>query len=193
MLFYEDIYRKTIEGLLFISADPLSSKEIAAVLELDESVVRDIINDLMEEYREDKHGFFIKAVAGGYQFFTSQEVHPYLQKLLAPRQSRLSKAAYEVLAIVAYRQPITRSGIERIRGVSSDGPVSQLLQRGLIEEQGRMDTPGRPIVFGTTPSFLVSMGLQRIEDLPDYDIGAHFDFAQDDSADEQEKDNQPNT
>ena len=88
----------------------------------------------------------------------------------------LSHAAYETLAIIAYKQPVTRSQIEYIRGVKSDGPIQQLLARGLIEEQGRLDQPGRPVVFGTTVAFLVAFGLKRLEDLPKFDQCQNFDF-----------------
>lgn len=169
-------YKAIIEGLLFIAEGPMTVSELAKIVEISEGDVRDILAMIQEEYVENSKGIVLREVGGGYQFATAPIVAPYIDKIYSEKKTKLSHAAYETLAIIAYKQPVTRSQIEYIRGVKSDGPIQQLLQRGLIEEQGRLDQPGRPVVFGTTTAFLVAFGLKRIEELPKYDECQNFDF-----------------
>lgn len=167
----DDTFIKVIEGLLFISETPLSAEELSRVLGVEQEAVEEILKQLAEQYTDGAHGFYLRNIAGGYQFYSSGMIAPYLEKLFEPRQQKLSSAAYETLAIIAYRQPVTRSEIESIRGVKSEGPLQQLLVRGLVEEAGRKDAPGRPIEFATGQTFLQAFGLNSLEDLPRYDEG----------------------
>ncbi len=125
------------------------------------------MEELGREYQDSRHGIQLCFVAGGYEFTTKVTMAPYLEAFQRPEvSSGLSQAALETLAIVAYRQPVTRVEIEDIRGVRSDSAVNTLLERELIEEQGRKDAPGRPILLGTTQRFLECFGLADLADLP---------------------------
>ena len=181
----DNSYKAIIEGLLFIAEAPMTVADLAKIVAISEGDVRDIVAMLQEEYGQGDKGIVLREVGGGYQFSTAPIVAPYIDKIYSEKKTKLSHAAYETLAIIAYKQPVTRSQIEYIRGVKSDGPIQQLLLRGLIEEQGRLDQPGRPVVFGTTVAFLVSFGLKRIEDLPKYDECQNFDFELKDAAPEE--------
>lgn len=181
----DNSYKAIIEGLLFIAEAPMTVADLAKIVAISEGDVRDIMATLQEEYGQGDKGIVLREVGGGYQFSTAPIVAPYIDKIYSEKKTKLSHAAYETLAIIAYKQPVTRSQIEYIRGVKSDGPIQQLLLRGLIEEQGRLDQPGRPVVFGTTVAFLVAFGLKRIEDLPKYDECQNFDFELKDAAPEE--------
>ena len=169
-------YKAVVEGLLFMAENPLSVGELAKVIDIDESGVREVLSLLMEDYSKEGRGIVLREVGGGYLLTTSPIVEPYLDKIFAEKKTKLSHAAYETLSIIAYKQPVTRSQIEYIRGVKSDGPIQQLQLRGLIEEKGRLEQAGRPVVFGTTDEFLVAFGLKQIEDLPKYEECQNFDF-----------------
>lgn len=123
---------------------PWSAAELAKICEISEPDVREVLALLSEDYSREDRGIVLREVGGGWQFATAPAVAPYIEKTLSEKKTKLSHAAYETLAIIAYKQPVTRSQIEYIRGVKSDGPIQQLLARGLIEEQGRLDQPGRP-------------------------------------------------
>ena len=181
----DNSYKAIIEGLLFIAEAPMTVADLAKIVAISEGDVRDIVAMLQEEYGQGDKGIVLREVGGGYQFSTAPIVAPYIDKIYSEKKTKLSHAAYETLAIIAYKQPVTRSQIEYIRGVKYDGPIQQLLLRGLIEEQGRLDQPGRPVVFGTTVAFLVAFGLKRIEDLPKYDECQNFDFELKDAAPEE--------
>ena len=181
----DNSYKAIIEGLLFIAEAPMTVADLAKIVAISEGDVRDIVAMLQEEYGQGDKGIVLREVGGGYQFSTAPIVAPYIDKIYSEKKTKVSHAAYETLAIIAYKQPVTRSQIEYIRGVKSDGPIQQLLLRGLIEEQGRLDQPGRPVVFGTTVAFLVAFGLKRIEDLPKYDECQNFDFELKDAAPEE--------
>lgn len=156
-----------IEALIFASSEPLKVKEIAGILGLAEETVRELIRELQQEYQEKRRGIQILEVAGGYQFLTNPDCAPYVEKLKkVPRQPTLSQAALETLAIIAYKQPITRAEIETLRGVRVDSSITTLLERGLIQEAGRKDGPGRPILYVTTNDFLKYFGLKSLDDLP---------------------------
>ncbi|NLW56954.1 MAG: SMC-Scp complex subunit ScpB [Firmicutes bacterium] len=156
-----------IEALIFASSEPVKSKEMATILELTEETVKELIRGLQQEYQENGRGIQIIEVAEGYQFLTNPECAPYVEKLKkVPRQPSLSQAALETLAIIAYKQPITRAEIEMLRGVRVDSSLSTLLERGLIQEAGRKDGPGRPILYVTTTDFLKYFGLNTLDDLP---------------------------
>jgi segregation and condensation protein B len=159
---------KAIEGLVFATGhDGVSVKQLAEVLQLDEKQVFSALRELQERYGDESRGMQIIRVADMYLMTTKPELAPYLEKFHQPSQSStLSQAALETLAIIAYRQPITRADIEEIRGVKSEKPLQTLTSRGLIQEVGRRDAIGRPILYGTTKRFLEQFGLNRLEDLP---------------------------
>ncbi len=161
--------KSILEGLLFVSGEEgLSAKAIAEVVEMDIDVVRDVLRDLQSDLARDGRGVRVAEVAGGFRLTTAPEHAPYFEKLAySPARSSLSQAALETLSIIAYRQPITRIEIEEIRGVKADRAIHTLVAKDLIEEVGRADALGRPILYGTTKSFLDYFGLAGIDQLPD--------------------------
>lgn len=157
------------ESLLFAAGDEgLSLKQIALVLEVDENQAREIMDSLMEDYNNSSHrGIMAVELAGTFQLVTKKEFSPYLKKLVeSPSAASLSQAALETLAIIAYRQPITRTEIEEIRGVKTERPLHTLSAKALIKEVGRADGTGRAYLYGTTKEFLDYFGLKSIEELP---------------------------
>ena len=157
-----------VEAILFASDAPLTSGEIARGDEgLDEDQVEDALTFLRAEYDDSDRAFEIREVAGGFQILTRPEFAPYLERFdTVPRPSRLSGPALEALAIVAYRQPISRIEVEYIRGVNSSGVIRTLLDRELIEGVGRDEGVGRPVLYGTTEFFLRHFGFKSLDDLP---------------------------
>ncbi|OWZ83972.1 SMC-Scp complex subunit ScpB [Natranaerobius trueperi] len=156
-----------IIGILFTKGDAISYREIAQILEQDISVIREVIASLKEELSSSNWGVEISKVAGGIQLTSKPRLKPYIEKMFGTDKSRrLSQAALETLAIIAYRQPITRVEIEEIRGVKVDRVLYSLVEKELIESLGRKDVPGKPILFGTTKKFLLHFGLNSIDDLP---------------------------
>ncbi len=157
-----------IEALIFASDGPLPPRKIVEILpHLTERLVRRAVEELNAAYRQTERTFVIEEVAGGFRFFTLPEFEPFLKKLYANRnQQRLSQKALETLAIIAYRQPITRQEIEEIRGVSADGVIRTLLARNLITIAGRAEAPGSPFLYKTTKTFLEYFGLNSLNDLP---------------------------
>ncbi|MGE5140429.1 MAG: SMC-Scp complex subunit ScpB [Rudaea sp.] len=154
-----------LESLIFVSDGPASIEELARVLEQEPAVVEQALAELAGSY--EGRGIRLQRTRDRLQLVSAPEAAAYVQKLLGLELSaRLSLAGLETLAIIAYRQPITRPQIEMIRGVNSDGVIHNLLSRGLIEELGRLETVGHPIQYGTTFDFLQYFGLQSIEDLP---------------------------
>lgn len=164
---FPDEAKSIIEALLFVSSEPLSAKNLAEIIERSEEDVLIMLREIRADCERDNRGFCLMEIAGGFLFATRTEHAPYVEKLVKPRLSTLSQAALETLAIIAYKQPITRSEIDEIRGVKSDSSVATLTERGLITDVGRKDAPGRPVLFGTTPGFLKYFGLRSINDLPD--------------------------
>lgn len=161
--------KSVIEGLLFVAGEEgISAKTMAEVLDMDAEVVQDVVQDLKQEFVATGRGLRIAETAGGYRLTTVPEHAPYLEKLAtSPSRSVLSQAALETLSIIAYRQPITRIEIEEIRGVKADRALHTLIAKDLIEEVGRADAIGRPILYGTTRSFLDYFGLSSLKQLPD--------------------------
>lgn len=160
-----------IEGLIFASGDPLSLEKIAEILELDKKTTRLILNNMILGYQNSKRGIMLREIDGSYQLCTRFEHYEYIRKLFEPRQKQaLSQAAFETLAIIAYNQPVTRSRIEQIRGVNSDSAVIRLVERNLIHEAGRLDSPGKPMLYETTEEFLRSFGFKSPADLPVIDM-----------------------
>ena len=161
------VYFSIIESLLFTSGDSLKDKEIAAIIECDLETTRNLLEMLKESYENEERGIMLIAINDEYQLVTKAVNTNYIQKLLKinTRQS-LSQAALETLAIIAYKQPITRINIDEIRGVKSDRAVLTLTEKGLIKEVGRLEVPGRPILFSTTDKFLLHFGLENLEQMP---------------------------
>lgn len=155
-----------VEALLLASPEPLTLRRLAEVMELDERSARALIDDLRQDFENSTRGIVLQEVAGGYQLVTHPACAEWVQKLVAPRASSLSHAALETLAIVAYRQPVTRGEIEQVRGVNADASVRTLLDRHMIREVGRREVPGRPILYGTTKEFLLYFGLKDLSELP---------------------------
>ena len=174
-----------IESLLFVSGDGLALSHIAEILEIDEDDVRIYVDKLKNFYKENNRGLEIVEYDGYIQLKTPEDHFIYVTKLAeSKRKQPLSPAALEALSIVAYHQPVTRSSVEFIRGVNSDGPMARLAERGLIEECGRLDAPGRPILYSTTKEFLRSFGLNSLSDLPDIeDLAKQFPYISIDAQD----------
>jgi segregation and condensation protein B len=156
-----------IESLLFVAEAPLSVDQIQkAIPEADTEAIKTALAALKDEFKNRNGGVMLHEVAGGFQFRTRPEFKEYIQRLLQPTPARLSKAALETLAIIAYRQPVMRSEIEHIRGVNSGNTIRLLLDRKLIRILGRREIPGRPMVYATTQKFLETFDLKDLKDLP---------------------------
>lgn len=155
-----------LEALLLASQEPLTLKRVAEVIGLDEKDARILMEDLQKDYEAPGRGLMIRELAGGYVLTTRPEAAEFVDRLLQPRSKGLSHAALETLAIIAYRQPITRAEIEGVRGVKIDRSLETLLERRLVVEVGRKEAPGRPILYGTTDEFLKYFGLKTLQDLP---------------------------
>lgn len=178
---FKDLSRKVriksvIESLLFVTGEPLLLKDISANLELDERIVSDILEELVEDYLNEARGISLISINGAYQLVTKKENSEYIQKLLKKnRKQSLSQASIESLAIIAYKQPITRIDIDEIRGVKSESALQKLVEKGLIKDVGRLEVPGRPILYGTTDEFLRQFGLKTLNELPSLDLYAGED------------------
>ncbi len=158
--------KMVVEGLVFASDAPLKAERIAEVLEVEKGEVSRMLGELVEEYARGSRGFLLCEVAGGYQFRTRPEYAEWLRRFNRNRPFRFSRAALETMAIIAYRQPITRAEIDYLRGVDSGGVVKTLLERHLIRILGKKDVPGRPLMYGTTQQFLELFGLRELSGLP---------------------------
>ncbi|MDU2066269.1 MAG: SMC-Scp complex subunit ScpB, partial [Sporomusaceae bacterium] len=165
-MFYENL-KGPIEALLFASGEPLAASKLAQILSIDELNVRELIDRLQFDLAASHRGLAIVEVAGGFQFCTKPEFAAYIEQLGQVQDAKLSAAALETLAIIAFRQPVTRQEVEQVRGVKAERIISQLVERGLIRELGRKDAIGRPILYGTTEGFLQSFGLRSLKELPD--------------------------
>lgn len=156
-----------IEALLFTSDKPLSAQDIRACLPVETLAdIRQTLKELKEKYDELGRSFVLKEVAQGFQFRTLSEYAPHILQMLKTSPTRLSRAALETLAIIAYKQPVLRQEVERLRGVDVGGIVRTLLEKGLIKIMGRKDLPGRPLIYGTTKKFLEVFDLKSIDSLP---------------------------
>jgi len=155
-----------VESLIFVSETPIRAERIAETLDVEKGRVQRVLRELVEEYQRLARGFTLEEVAAGYQFRTRPEHVEWVRRLNKTRPFRFSRAALETLAIIAYRQPITRAEIEFLRGVDSGGVVKTLLDRHLIRILGKKDIPGRPMIYGTTRDFLELFGLRDLSALP---------------------------
>ena len=160
-------YRAIIEAMIFVSGTPVTIKRMREVLEgVSDDTIRTAIDELKRGYEERKGGLRLVEVAGGFQFRTDETLAPWLKKFAGVKSLALSQAAMETLAVVAYRQPIMKSEIDRIRGVDVSTSLRGLLERNLIRIVGRKDVPGRPILYGTSTHFLEVFSLRDLTELP---------------------------
>ena len=156
-----------IEALLFAMGDAVQISDIASVLEVGSEDVRKLIRQMMVQYDEENRGIHIIELDDAFQMCTKPSMYDYLIKLThRPKKHTLTDVALETLSIIAYKQPVTRAEIERIRGVNSDKAINRLVEYNLVAEMGRLDAPGRPILFGTTEEFLRTFGVRSPEELP---------------------------
>lgn len=163
--------RRIVEALLFASADPLPVQKIATIVDQPTQVIKDCLKELQAEYHLQRHAFVLEEIDHGYVLRTDKRYAQYIDQLHGNRLTdKLSHASMEVLAIIAYRQPITRPQIDAIRGVDSSGSVAQLIERNLIEPMGKLEVPGRPILYGTSGEFLKHFGLKDLRALPKIEI-----------------------
>jgi len=159
--------KSIVESLIFISEEPMSLDRLCGILpEYDRDVIRTCILELQSEFASPERGIFLAEIAKGYQFRTREENGDYVRRLIKTKISRFSQSALENLAIIAYRQPITRAEIEYLRGVDSGGVIKTLLEKKLIKILGKKDIPGRPLIYGTTRHFLEIFSLKDLKSLP---------------------------
>ncbi|WP_417756893.1 SMC-Scp complex subunit ScpB [Senegalimassilia anaerobia] len=166
-----------IEAMLFVTDEPVGVIELADMLEVDPKLVEQALVDLREKLEREQRGIQLREVAGGWRLYTHPAYHDLVEKYVLSWDTRkLSQAAMETLAIVAYLQPCTRAGVASVRGVNSDSSINSLVEKGLIREAGQADAPGNPTLYATTRGFLEKFGLRSVSDLPDLD-----EFAPDDA------------
>ena len=159
--------RRALEAIVLVADQPVAPNLLAQLLEVSVERVDELCRELATSYEEQGHGFVLARVAGGYRFQTAPDLAPYVERFVLEGQSaRLSAAALETLAIIAYKQPLSRAQISAIRGVDVDGVIRTLQQRGYIEEVARDPGPGQAVLFGTTRMFLEKLGLDSLDDLP---------------------------
>ena len=159
-----------IEAMLFVTDEPVGVIELADMLEADPKLVEQALVDLREKLEREQRGIQLREVAGGWRLYTHPAYHDLVEKYVLSWDTRkLSQAAMETLAIVAYLQPCTRAGVASVRGVNSDSSINSLVEKGLIREAGQADAPGNPTLYATTRGFLEKFGLRSVRDLPDLD------------------------
>ncbi len=174
-----------IEAILFTMGDSVELSRIASAIEHDEETTRKLIHNMMDRYKKEDRGIQILEMDDSFQMCTKKNAYEYLIRIAKqPKRYVLTDVMLEALSIVAYKQPVTRLEIDKIRGVKTDHAVNKLIEYGLIEEVGRLDAPGRPIQFGTTQEFFRRFGLQSLEELPTLDEEqiAHFKEEAEDEA-----------
>ena len=160
--------RQSVEALIFASGEPLLRSKICDILSCTEKEAEEAVDELNEIYKSRDSALSIIALDDCWQMTTLHKFAPDIRRMLEIlRNTPLSSAAFEVLAVVAYNQPVTKSFIEQVRGVDCSGVVSSLVEKGLIEEKGRLELPGRPLIYGTTKQFLRCFELKSLEDLPE--------------------------
>ena len=156
--------KNVLESLIFVSEGPVTAKRLARAARATLAEVQPLLDELVADYQH--RGVHLYFVAGGYQFRSARETADFVKTLVAPKPVRLTRAQLETLAIIAYRQPITRPEVDDVRGVDSGSSLKALTERRLVKILGRKDEPGRPLVYGTTPAFLEFFGLGSLKDLP---------------------------
>lgn len=169
-------YEKIAESILFAGGEPVDIKVIAEAMELDEEAAENVLESLKVKYEKIEGSLQVLKLEDMWQICTKKEYEPYIRQAFEiKRNAPLSQAALEVLAVIAYNQPVTRAFIEQVRGVDSSSVVANLVEKGLIEEYGRLDLPGKPIAYKTTPLFLRSFSMESIDDLPPIEDEAEVD------------------
>lgn len=159
--------KSAIESMMFIWGKPLDIKEVAEIFNIDKKEVYGYFKELQDEYEQEGRGIVIREVNKSFQFVTRKENLDYIERLCTPvKHKRLSQSALEVLAIVAYKQPVTKGEIEAVRGIRCDRVIEGLTKKNLVAEVGRSDAVGRPILYGTTDEFLKQFGFETLKELP---------------------------
>lgn len=172
-------YKAIIESILFTMGESVELSKIAAAIELDKDETKRLLDELIDDYASAERGIAVMELDGSYQMCTKPEMYEYLIRIAKqPKHRALTDVLLETLSIIAYKQPITRVEIEKIRGVSCDHAVNKLLEYNLIQELGRLDAPGKPLLFGTTEEFLRSFGVHSIDELPVLDADQVEEFRQ---------------
>lgn len=163
-----DSLKGALEAMLLVSSDPVSASSLAVILNVAPGEVASLLAELKVEYEEANRGFQLREVAGGWRLFTHPAYHDQVEAFVMSWDTqKLSQAALETLAVIAYHQPVTRETVKGIRGVNSDGVISSLVDKGLVREMGRDPQRGQAIIYGTTSAFLEKFGLRSTRDLPD--------------------------
>jgi segregation and condensation protein B len=159
--------RAALEAILFVTESPVPVEELAEVLELPKQQIQLELEELASDLATRESGLVLRQAGGGYRLYSNPEAYPYLERFASSATARrISGAALEVLAVIAYRQPVSRGQIAEIRGVDSDSAIRTLERMGLVEEAGRLPGPGNPAIYRTTPLFLEKLGVNRLEELP---------------------------
>lgn len=184
------MYKNIIESILFTMGESVELDKIAVAIDLDKKETKRLILELAEEYKEAGRGMQIIELEDAYQMCTNQNMYEYLIKIAKqPKKHVLTDVLLETLSIIAYKQPVTKAEIEKIRGVSCEHAVSKLVEYSLVTELGRLDAPGRPMLFGTTEEFLRSFGIHSLEELPEMNPVQIEEFKQQAEAEIGEKNN----
>ncbi|MCD7885248.1 MAG: SMC-Scp complex subunit ScpB [Lachnospiraceae bacterium] len=166
-----------IEAILFAMGDSVDTARLAAAIEQDVETTEKLLRHMADQYRAEDRGIELTELDGAWQLCTKKELYEYLIRIAKqPRKVVLTDVVMETLSIIAYKQPVTKVEIEKIRGVKSDHAVNRLVEYNLVREVGRLDAPGRPILFGTTEDFLRHFGMRSLEDLPEIDVVQMEDF-----------------
>ncbi len=164
-----------LEAVLFAMGEPIEIERLCVALELDEIVVKDVLDKLQEKYEDDSFGICLLRLDNKYQICTKKQYADKIRAVIEVKKNApLSQAAFEVLAIIAYNQPVTKAFVESIRGVDCSAVISNLCNKSLIEEKGRLDLPGRPLIYGTTPEFLRCFCISSLDELPELPDTAEF-------------------
>ena len=164
--------RGIVEAILYVAGEPVPLEDLAHALDMTRSEMEEVLSDLWDTCELEKRGLRLNRYGDGVQLSIRAEYAPYVERLLQPvQQQSLSQAAMETLSVIAYRQPVTKADIEKVRGVKCDYSVQSLLNKGLIQEQGRRETLGRPILYGTTDAFLRHFGIESLDQLPPQEEG----------------------
>ena len=177
--------KSAIESMMFVWGDPLDIKEVADIFNVDKREIYDLCKELQAEYEQEGRGIVIREVNKCFQFVTRPENIGYIERLCTPvKHKRLSQSALEVLAIIAYKQPVTKGEIEAVRGIKCDRVIEGLMKKELVAQLGRSDAVGRPMLYGTTDQFLMEFGFETLKDLPEIeDIEGVLDESDADSDD----------
>lgn len=186
--------KAAVEAILFASGSPVESDKIAEAIEMKPSQAEKLILELMSDYEQQERGITIIKLNKSYQMVSAKKFAPEIRKVMDLRRNTpLSQAALEVLAVVAYNQPVTKAFVEQVRGVDCSGVLGSLTTKGLVEEKGRLELPGRPLLYGTTENFLRCFNLESIDNLPPLPENDKTESADEKSEEEQSKENSDNT